>query len=120
MYASNKYPKDLSIVVALYNEAESLPELVAWIRKVMEKEGYDYELIMVDDGSRDGSWAEIRQMAAEDRHILSMRILLLATIRPVIASKDCLWATVGIFPAFHSSSRASYSALACSEVDMRS
>ncbi len=69
MYASNKYPKNLSIVVALYNEAESLPELVAWIRKVMEKEGYDYELIMVDDGSRDGSWAEIRQMAAEDRHI---------------------------------------------------
>ena len=64
-----KYPKDLSIIVCLYNEAESLPELVSWIRKVMEKERYDYELIMVDDGSRDGSWERILALAGEDRNI---------------------------------------------------
>ena len=61
--------KDLSIVVSLYNEAESLQELVSWITAVMEKEGYDYELIMVDDGSRDGSWQKIRELAASDSHI---------------------------------------------------
>lgn len=64
-----QYTKDLSIVISLYNEVESLPELSAWIRKVMEKEGYSYEVIMVDDGSRDGSWEKIQELAAEDRHI---------------------------------------------------
>lgn len=64
-----EYPKDLSIVVSLYNEAESLPELVSWIRKVMEREGYDYELIMVDDGSRDGSWGKILELAGNDSRI---------------------------------------------------
>ena len=61
--------KDLSIVVSLYNEAESLQELVSWITAVMEKEEYDYELIMVDDGSRDGSWQKIRELAASDSRI---------------------------------------------------
>ena len=65
----NRYTKDLSIVVSLYNEAESLAELSAWIRKVMDKEGYDYEVIMVDDGSRDGSWEKILELAAADSHI---------------------------------------------------
>ena len=41
---------DLSIVIPLFNEEESLPELEAWIRKVVEREGYSYEIIMVDDG----------------------------------------------------------------------
>ena len=50
-----QYTKDLSIVISLYNEVESLPELSAWIRKVMEKEGYSYEVIRDDDDSRDGS-----------------------------------------------------------------
>ena len=66
---NNRYTKDLSIVVSLYNEAESLAELSAWIRKVMDKEGYDYEVIMVDDGSRDGSWEKILELAAADSHI---------------------------------------------------
>ena len=61
--------KDLSIVVSLYNEAESLPELVSWIEKVMERENYDYELIMVDDGSRDGSWETIQELAKRNRNI---------------------------------------------------
>lgn len=49
------YTKDLSIVISLFNEEESLPELISWIEKVMAAQGYAYEIIMVDDGSRDGS-----------------------------------------------------------------
>lgn len=55
---------DLSIVIPLYNEAESLPELEAWIRRVVEREGLNYEIIFVNDGSTDGSWAVIEQLAA--------------------------------------------------------
>lgn len=47
---------DISIVVPLYNEEESLPELMAWISDVMTKNNFKYEVIMVDDGSRDKSW----------------------------------------------------------------
>ena len=50
------YDKDLSIVISLYNEEESLPELIEWIEKVMTKQGYKYEIIMVNDGSTDASW----------------------------------------------------------------
>ena len=60
------YTKDLSIVISLYNEAESLPELVAWIEKVMTREGYIYELIMVDDGSTDGSWKIIKDLSEKN------------------------------------------------------
>lgn len=47
---------DLSIVVPLYNEVESLPELINWISRVLRSEQLDYEIILVDDGSSDGSW----------------------------------------------------------------
>lgn len=47
---------DISVVVPLYNEEESLPELAAWIDRVCKKEKLSYEIIMVDDGSNDGSW----------------------------------------------------------------
>jgi glycosyltransferase involved in cell wall biosynthesis len=47
---------DISIVIPLYNEAESLPELHDWIKKVMDKEGYNYEIIFISDGSVDDSW----------------------------------------------------------------
>jgi len=53
---------DISVVVPLYNEAESLPELMAWIRRVMEDNNYSYEVIFVDDGSNDNSWNVIRQL----------------------------------------------------------
>lgn len=53
--------KDISIVVSLFDEAESLPELIGWIETVMSREGYSYELIMVDDGSRDCSWDIIKE-----------------------------------------------------------
>ncbi len=64
-----KYSKDLSIVVSLFNEDESLPELVAWIEKVMSKEGYNYELILVDDGSTDDSWSIIKSLSEKNSNI---------------------------------------------------
>ena len=53
---------DLSIVVPLYNEAESLPELVAWIDRVARADNLSYEAILVDDGSKDGSWKVIESL----------------------------------------------------------
>ena len=53
---------DISVVVPLYNEAESLPELVAWIDRVAVSHGYAYEVILVDDGSSDASWEEVERL----------------------------------------------------------
>lgn len=53
---------DISVVVPLYNEAESLPELVAWIDRVAEAEGLAYEVLLIDDGSTDGSWEAIERL----------------------------------------------------------
>lgn len=53
---------DISIIIPLFNEAESLPELVSWIDRVMKDNGYSYEAIMVDDGSTDGSWKTILEL----------------------------------------------------------
>ena len=69
MSSKMEYTKDLSIVISLYNEEESLPELVSWIEAVMSREGYSYEIIMVDDGSRDASWKIVRELAANNESI---------------------------------------------------
>ncbi|MGN6603947.1 MAG: glycosyltransferase family 2 protein [Ginsengibacter sp.] len=53
---------DISVIVPLYNEEESLPELEAWIRRVMDENYYSYEVIMVDDGSTDNSWPVITEL----------------------------------------------------------
>ncbi len=63
------YSKDLSIVISIFNEEESLPELISWIGKVMDNEGYRYEIIMVDDGSRDASWKVIKELSAKNQNI---------------------------------------------------
>ncbi|RXQ97580.1 glycosyltransferase [Ancylomarina salipaludis] len=55
---------DISIVVPLYNEDESLPELLAWIDRVMKEHQFSYEAILVDDGSKDTSWEVINQLQA--------------------------------------------------------
>jgi len=55
-------PMDISLVIPLYNEAESLPELCAWIKRVLDAQGYSYEIILVDDGSKDNSWAVIQSL----------------------------------------------------------
>jgi glycosyltransferase involved in cell wall biosynthesis len=53
---------DLSIVIPLYNEEESLPELIAWVVRVCGERGYRYEIVMIDDGSTDNSWKIIQQL----------------------------------------------------------
>ena len=60
------YSKDLSIVISLYNEEESLPELIGWIEKVVTGQGYSYEIIMVDDGSTDNSWKIIKKLSLDN------------------------------------------------------
>jgi len=64
-----EYTKDLSIVISLFNEEESLPELIRWIESVMNKEDYKYEIIMVDDGSNDSSWKIIKDLSEKNKAI---------------------------------------------------
>lgn len=61
-----EYTKDLSIVISLFNEEESLPELISWIEKVASREKYSYEVIMVDDGSTDSSWKIIKELSEKN------------------------------------------------------
>lgn len=60
---------DISVVVPLYNEDESLPELEAEIREVMEANGYDYEIVMVNDGSTDNSWEVVQELNKKNPRI---------------------------------------------------
>jgi glycosyltransferase involved in cell wall biosynthesis len=60
---------DLSIIVPLFNEEESLPELTEWIRKVMEENHFSYEILLVDDGSSDKSWEVINSLAVKNSNI---------------------------------------------------
>lgn len=64
---------DISIVVPLKDEAESLPELCAWIARVMEVHGFSYEVMLVDDGSTDDSWAVISGLRAGNPHLRGIR-----------------------------------------------
>lgn len=64
---------DLSIVIPLYNEDESLPELSAWIEKVMLENNFSYEVIMIDDGSTDDSWKVIEQIRAANPNIKGIK-----------------------------------------------
>jgi glycosyltransferase involved in cell wall biosynthesis len=57
---------DISVVVPAYNEDESLPELCAWIDRVMQENGFSYEVIIVDDGSTDRTWEVIRQIGEQN------------------------------------------------------
>ena len=64
---------DISVVVPLYNEAESLPELTDWIRRVMGAKSFAYEIILVDDGSDDGSWKVIEALKAQHPEIIGIK-----------------------------------------------
>ena len=64
---------DISIVIPLFNEAESLPELTAWIERVMDENGFSYEVIFVDDGSRDNSWEVIRELSTRNPNLRGIR-----------------------------------------------
>ncbi len=60
---------DISVVVPLFNEEESLPELHAWIKRVMEANGFTYEIIFCNDGSKDRSWDVIEQLAKDNPEV---------------------------------------------------
>lgn len=64
---------DLSIVIPLFNEDESLPELAAWIERVMKANNYSYEIIMIDDGSTDNSWNVIEQLSERNPAIKGIK-----------------------------------------------
>jgi len=64
---------DISVVIPLYNEAESLPELTAWIRRVMDDHRFSYEMILVDDGSTDQSWMTIEGLKAMNPKITAVK-----------------------------------------------
>ena len=57
---------DISVVVPLYNEAESLPELAAWIERVMNENNFTYEVLMINDGSTDASWNVIQELSGKN------------------------------------------------------
>lgn len=64
---------DISVVISLLNEEESLPELLAWIKRVMEKNQFSYEIVLIDDGSKDNSWQVIEQKSKENPRIRGIK-----------------------------------------------
>lgn len=66
-------PLAISVVVPLYNEDESLPELCRWIERVMDENGFTYEILFVDDGSNDASWEVIGVLSAENPNVRGLR-----------------------------------------------
>ena len=60
---------EVSVVIPLYNEEESLPELEEWIRRVMDENGLTYEILFIDDGSTDNSWQVIERLSASDARV---------------------------------------------------
>jgi glycosyltransferase involved in cell wall biosynthesis len=67
------YPIEISIVVPLYNEVESLQELHEWISKVMDFNQLTYELIFIDDGSKDGSWFEVEKLKQKNQFVRGIK-----------------------------------------------
>ena len=63
----------LSIVIPLLNEAESLPELESWIGRIMQENQFDYEIIFIDDGSTDTSWAVIETLAQNNKNVKAIK-----------------------------------------------
>ena len=64
---------DISVVIPLYNEAGSLPELVEWIDRVMKEQSFSHEIILVDDGSNDGSWDVIGSLTGASPHVKGIK-----------------------------------------------
>ena len=64
---------DISVVIPLYNEDESLPELYDWIERVMSANNYSFEVIFVNDGSTDRSWEVINELAARSEHVKGIK-----------------------------------------------
>jgi glycosyltransferase involved in cell wall biosynthesis len=68
-----EYFKDISIVVPLFNEEESLTELFHWIKDVMQKHEFDFEVVFVDDGSKDKSWKVIENLSIQEKSVVGIK-----------------------------------------------
>lgn len=64
---------DISVIIPLFNEDESLPELIAWIERVMTTHDFSYEIVMIDDGSKDHSWQIIEENAHRNKNIRGIK-----------------------------------------------
>ena len=64
---------DISVIVPLYNEAESLPELTAWIERVMEENKFSYEIWFINDGSTDDSWQVIESLREKNSRVKGVK-----------------------------------------------
>ncbi|MFN5418130.1 MAG: glycosyltransferase family 2 protein [Flavobacteriia bacterium] len=68
-----EFLKQISIVVPLYNEVESLPELHSWIQRVMSENNFTYEVVFIDDGSKDGSWSIVEDLRSKDENVKGIK-----------------------------------------------
>ena len=64
---------DISVIIPFLNEDESLPELISWIERVMQANNYTYEVIMIDDGSKDNSWNVVKELSAKNSNIRGIK-----------------------------------------------
>jgi len=64
---------DLSLIIPLYNEVESIGELVVWIGEVCRAQSYQFEVILIDDGSDDGSWKEVERLSLINQEVKGIR-----------------------------------------------
>lgn len=64
---------DISIIIPFLNEEESLPELIGWIERVVESNHYSYEILMIDDGSKDNSWLVVEKLSSQNPHIRAIK-----------------------------------------------
>lgn len=63
----------ISVVIPLFNEEESLPELLAWIERIMKEHSYTYEVLLMDDGSKDKSWSVVQQLATANPNVRGVK-----------------------------------------------
>lgn len=68
-----EYKLDISVVVPLYNEVESLPELFDWIKRVMTENQFSFEVVFVDDGSKDGSWKVVEKLSSDHSEVVGIK-----------------------------------------------
>jgi len=66
---------DISVVIPLFNEEESLPELTAWIKKIMNDNSFTYEIIFIDDGSHDSSWEIVKKLHTKNQAVKGIKFL---------------------------------------------
>ena len=87
---------DISVVVPLFNEEESLPELTAWIKRVMEEHNFSYEIMLIDDGSRDNSWEVVEKLQKENVFIKVSKISCLSRLKFLTSKSKFLRFSLGI------------------------